>query len=125
MAGPWIRIYTNILQDRAVQTLPPGQFRRKFLARIGGAENEFSPFVKPDPSDGRVFSKLWRMIRTIIFHRDNFTCRYCGVRGGRLECDHVIPVSRGGATNERNLVTACKPCNRSKGDKTLEEWLRE
>lgn len=62
-------------------------------------------------------------VRLAIFKRDSFTCNYCGASRVRLECDHVFPVSRGGTDDEWNLVTACVPCNRSKGAKTLEEWL--
>ena len=39
-----------------------------------------------------------------------------------LECDHVIPVARGGGHDDDNLVTACVSCNRSKSDKMLEDW---
>lgn len=63
----------------------------------------------------------WRSVREAIFSRDGFRCRYCGTRGGRLECDHVIPLSRGGVTEEDNLVTACIHCNRRKGKRTPEE----
>ena len=59
-----------------------------------------------------------------VFERDDFTCQYCGKRGGDLECDHVIPVARGGGHETTNLVTACAPCNRSKRDRTPEEWLQ-
>jgi len=69
-----------------------------------------------------VFSLAWARMRKRIFERDNFTCVYCGKRGGRLECDHIMPVSRGGLTEDANLVTSCIGCNRSKGAKTLEEW---
>ena len=65
----------------------------------------------------------WRLLREAVFLRDDYTCHYCGARGGRLECDHVIPVSRGGSNDLSNLVTACKPCNQSKRAKTPEEWL--
>jgi 5-methylcytosine-specific restriction endonuclease McrA len=34
----------------------------------------------------------------------------------------VLPVSRCGPSEIWNLTTACKPCNRSKRDKTPEEW---
>ncbi len=30
--------------------------------------------------------------------------------------DHLIPLSRGGANRDDNLVLACKPCNHSRGD---------
>lgn len=65
----------------------------------------------------------WIPLRSFVFERDNFTCTYCGERGGRLECDHIIPVSRGGGSNLDNLTTSCFTCNRSKRDKTVEEWL--
>lgn len=64
----------------------------------------------------------WAAIRSAVFERDNFTCRYCRARGGRLECDHVTPLSRGGVTTQENLVTACFSCNRRKGAKTISEW---
>lgn len=40
-----------------------------------------------------------------------------------LEMDHIVPESRGGATTVSNITLACRRCNRSKGTKTLEEWL--
>ncbi len=58
--------------------------------------------------------------RMNIFKRDNHSCQYCGT-GKDLSIDHVIPRSRGGASNWKNLVTACKACNARKGDNTPEE----
>jgi 5-methylcytosine-specific restriction endonuclease McrA len=70
----------------------------------------------------RPSAEVWRKIRDYIFRRDNYTCQYCGVRGAKLECDHVIPVAKGGDHEESNLVTACFRCNRSKHTKLLEQW---
>lgn len=64
----------------------------------------------------------WSKTRARIFERDDFTCRYCGTRGGDLECDHIIPIARGGSNDDDNLCTACFPCNRDKGAKLLSEW---
>lgn len=64
----------------------------------------------------------WAAIREAIFKRDNFTCGYCGQQGGHLECDHVVPLSRGGTNDRANLITACYDCNRSKGSFLLHEW---
>ena len=80
---------------------------------------------KREDSSSRPTAEVWAKIRTAIFERDNFTCRYCGSSGVRLECDHVIPVSKGGNHDESNLVTACFQCNRGKRAKTLEEWGKE
>lgn len=53
-------------------------------------------------------------LRTRVFKRDNYTCRYCGARNEPLHCDHVYPESRGGKTIIDNLVTACANCNHKK-----------
>ena len=64
----------------------------------------------------------WAALRLQVFVRDDFTCTYCGARGVRLECDHIIPLSRGGSDDLTNLTTACKPCNQAKYNRTPEEW---
>jgi hypothetical protein len=66
---------------------------------------------------------LWAAIRAVVFARDGYECQYCGANGVPLEPDHVHPLSRGGSNDLGNLVTACVPCNRSKSNKTLNEWL--
>lgn len=66
----------------------------------------------------------WRPFRGDVLERDGWRCVYCGVAGVPLELDHVIPKSRGGEHSLENLVAACKPCNSSKGAKTVEEWRR-
>jgi hypothetical protein len=63
----------------------------------------------------------WQIVRTIVFARDDYICAYCGSRDD-LHVDHRVPVSRGGANSLDNLVTACGPCNQSKGMKLLEIW---
>lgn len=65
----------------------------------------------------------WENLRSIVFIRDGFRCRYCGSTEQPLHCDHVVPVSRGGTNDLSNLACACAFCNLSKGDKLLEEWL--
>lgn len=76
-----------------------------------------------DKKSGAQRSADWRL-RTKIFTRDNYTCRYCGVADyprDWLVLEHVMPVSRGGPTDEDNLVTACRSCNHKKGNKTPDE----
>lgn len=43
-------------------------------------------------------------------------CWICS-SGERLEADHVIPISRGGAHVPANIRPACKSCNSSKGNR--------
>ncbi len=61
--------------------------------------------------------------RRTVLARDVYTCQYCGGQPGRadLTVDHVLPRSRGGGTTWENVVAACGPCNRRKGNRTPEE----
>jgi len=67
--------------------------------------------------------KLWYKIRNAIFIRDNYTCHYCGSVGGKLEADHIMPVSKGGGDLLDNLVTSCRKCNRQKRDKSYNDFI--
>lgn len=63
-----------------------------------------------------------------LFGRDRNICAYCGVYFAnfyRLSRDHILPRSRGGANVWMNVVTACRDCNASKGNKTLKEAKME
>ena len=64
-----------------------------------------------------------RFSRQNVFRRDKFRCQYCGVKqaGAELTFDHVVPKSVGGKTGWLNIVTACKPCNQKKGDRTPQQ----
>ncbi len=55
-----------------------------------------------------------------LFLRDGFACQYCGSPDD-LTFDHVLPRSKGGRTSWENIVTACAPCNLSKGGRTPKE----
>jgi hypothetical protein len=65
--------------------------------------------------------------RLAIYLRDGLACAYCGAaveEGTLLTLDHVRAHSRGGANDERNLVTACQRCNSSRGNRSLTKWAR-
>lgn len=54
--------------------------------------------------------KEWR---TAVFKRDDWTCQFCGVKGGKLQADHIKPFSlfpdlHYEITNGRTL---CRPCH--------------
>ena len=61
--------------------------------------------------------------RAKLFRRDRFTCAYCGERYAdrNLQCEHIVPESRGGRWTWMNLVAACSSCNGRKADRTPEE----
>ncbi len=43
-------------------------------------------------------------------------CHYCKKKfnANELTMDHVVPISRGGLSNKKNIVPCCKKCNSEK-----------
>ncbi|HJL20524.1 MAG TPA: HNH endonuclease [Sandaracinaceae bacterium LLY-WYZ-13_1] len=64
-----------------------------------------------------------RFSRVNVLTRDGFRCQYCGetLPARELTYDHVVPRSKGGRTSWTNIVTACRPCNHRKGNRTPTE----
>lgn len=60
-------------------------------------------------------------LRQAVFERDNYTCQYCGRSGDEadLVIEHIIPISKGGTDDIRNLCTACSECNSEKYNRML------
>lgn len=58
--------------------------------------------------------------RENIYLRDNFTCQYCArqLAPKDLTLDHVVPASKFGRKDWTNMVTACRPCNHRKANRT-------
>jgi len=65
------------------------------------------------------YKKNVKFSRYNMYLRDLFQCQYCQevFDFEDLTIDHVNPRANGGKTVWDNCVTACKPCNHSKGDK--------
>ncbi len=49
-------------------------------------------------------------------------CVFC-TSVDNLQVDHLIPRSRGGMDVSDNVVLSCQPCNVTRGDKGIFEWL--
>lgn len=67
---------------------------------------------------------MTKKLRNYIKSRDNYTCRSCGNSTYAepnllLEIDHIVPVAKGGPTEEGNLQTLCWKCNRAKGARII------
>ena len=124
----------------------PSKYRGQLYAAHFGswrsALQEFVEFVETDefvatedrpnslaaPEDAVVNSRIRRTNRSVsermrfrILLRDGFSCQACGAsplksRGVVLHVDHLLPWSKGGATEESNLQTRCSRCNLGKGN---------
>ena len=58
--------------------------------------------------------RRWAAVRRAVLLRDRHRCRACGA-AGRLECDHIKPLHRGGGPFDlENLQTLCRACHVAK-----------
>lgn len=65
---------------------------------------------------------MTKKLKNEIKVRDCFTCRICGKfmpddLPGEIHIDHIIPVSKGGKSEPRNLQVLCASCNLKKSNK--------
>jgi len=59
-----------------------------------------------------------------VFRRDNYTCQYCGNNQVPLTVDHIVLWEKMGASVEENLISACKKCNKTRGNMEFPDWLK-
>jgi len=57
----------------------------------------------------------YKKLREQILIRDGYTCYYCGQEANTV--DHIIPISKGGISNDENMIAACNRCNSGKRDR--------
>lgn len=62
-----------------------------------------------------------------LIARDGAACVWCGRELWRrdLTMEHVIPRSRGGHLVPENALVACRACNRRRGSKPVDAYVRE
>jgi len=59
-----------------------------------------------------------------VFRRDKYACRYCGNDQIPLTVDHLVLWEDGGPSIEDNLVSACRKCNKKRGNMQYADWLK-
>jgi 5-methylcytosine-specific restriction endonuclease McrA len=62
-----------------------------------------------------------------LIERDGPACVWCGRELWQrdLTLEHVVPRSRGGHATPENAVVACRPCNRRRGSKPVDAYVRD
>lgn len=68
-----------------------------------------------------------RVTQFKVLKRENQICQICGksVKDEDIEFDHFIPWSKGGSSDEHNVILLCRACNRKKGKKFEDKYLVE
>lgn len=72
-------------------------------------------------------SPLPRWVRRDVWSMTEGRCFYCGLHTnpfGTFHVDHMIPLSRGGTDDIRNLAPSCCYCNGLKATMTVQEFGR-
>ena len=59
--------------------------------------------------------KISQTVKDKVWNRDQGKCVECG-SNEKLEFDHIIPFSKGGANTYRNIQLLCEKCNREKSN---------
>lgn len=60
-----------------------------------------------------------------LFIEQRGLCYYCGIDLEEWHLEHMIPISRGGLHDDRNLCISCPTCNLRKQNKTAEEFIQQ
>lgn len=63
-------------------------------------------------------------LREYMLEKWHRKCAYCGATDRRLEIEHIVAKSKGGSNRVSNLTLSCTKCNSSKGNKTIEQFLK-
>jgi 5-methylcytosine-specific restriction endonuclease McrA len=63
-------------------------------------------------------------IREYMLEKWHRKCAYCGVTDTQLEIEHIIAKSKGGSNRVSNLTLICTKCNQKKGNKSIEQFLK-
>lgn len=75
---------------------------------------QFTTPPSPLPYEQTSREPIPEAVRSEVWRRDKGQCVKCGSKEN-LQFDHIIPVSKGGATTVRNLQLLCKQHNLEKG----------
>ncbi len=63
-------------------------------------------------------------LREYMLEKWHRKCAYCGVTDTKLEIEHIIAKSKGGSNRVFNLTLSCTKCNQRKGNKPIEQFLK-
>lgn len=99
---------------------------QKFLRQTDIMETE----VLAASADGKVAKALIRKstrqiaqhVSWAVYRRDR-RCRYCGRDDVPLTVDHLVLWENGGPSTEGNLLSACRKCNKTRGNTEFADWL--
>jgi hypothetical protein len=113
-AGQMMRI-AAVLARAIDDQLPPGEHRVDLTAALEFVSKAIELAGKTTSHGQQAREPIPEAVRHEVWRRDQGRCVKCGSQE-KLEFDHIIPHSKGGADTARNVQLLCERCNRIKGD---------
>lgn len=128
------RSFVTLVPSQTIDDIPPLKFMpltlpewETLLKQTDILETEI---LSKDPT-GKLVKVIYRKTQRQIdaqlqwdcFKRDHYHCRYCNREGIPLTVDHIDLWENGGATIIDNLITACRKCNRVRGNMEYGTWI--
>lgn len=114
------------LDNATVLDMTPQDWQ-DLLAQTDKMEVEILTQAKDGTITKAITRKCTRQIETgvswKVFKRDNYACRYCNNNSVPMTVDHLVLWEEGGPSIEANLVTACRKCNKARGNTQYIDWL--
>ena len=116
------------LFEAEIEEFSAGQYPEEILEEIADMQCTVFGHICPVIFVGEAFtetSEVRRSGRYIPFktkirvvRRDNYTCQHCSkhLKDNEVEFDHIIPIAKGGSSEEHNIRLTCFDCNRDKSD---------
>ncbi|MFK0093863.1 HNH endonuclease [Pseudomonas sp. NPDC090592] len=89
-----------------VPTLSSGYLSRTANQPVFGVRR---PLWRSDDDQRKLFSDENSKLRTSVWQRDNYTCRFCGFKSAKFQELHALDGNPDNCTKE-NLITACNLC---------------
>jgi hypothetical protein len=115
----WVEVETLLMGPAEWET---------FLRQTDLLETEVSAKAANGTVEKAIVRKSQRQIEQgvswRVFKRDGYACRYCANSDVPLTVDHLVTWEAGGPSIVDNLVSACRKCNKVRGDLGYPEWLQ-
>jgi len=108
----------NYLPPQTIQPTYTRPYTPPDIAQIVNSFPTQDYWTPKPPIQARVLDSRYipSDLRRKVLERDNYQCQECGSYS-YLELDHIIPLSKGGATSYDNLQVLCRSYNGHKGNR--------